>query len=79
MRSHLSTTFVLLGLLGLPGAAIAQSALRLGPTNTTTYVTFGSTSALALSTFTIETWFNRQGAGVGASTGTGGIASFVPL
>jgi hypothetical protein len=61
-------------------AAFAQNnALRLGPTNTNTYVTFGSTSALGLSSFTVETWFNRQGMGVTTSTGTGGIAALVPL
>ena len=42
------------------------------------FVTFGGTG-LGVSTFTIETWFRRSGAGVGTSTGTGGIASAVPL
>lgn len=59
--------------------AEAQSALRLGPTNTNTYVTFGSTSALGLAQFTVETWFMRQGTGVTTSTGTGGIPALVPL
>ena len=33
----------------------------------------------ALTTFTIETWFRRDGAGVATSTGTGGLASAIPL
>ncbi|MBY0274935.1 hypothetical protein K2Z84_06320 [Candidatus Binatia bacterium] len=59
--------------------ASAQSALRLGPGNTDTYVAFDDAAKLRLSSFTLETWFMRQGPGVAASTGSGGIASFVPL
>ncbi len=43
------------------------------------YVTFGDPAKLDLSTFTIETWFKRTGAGVAAETGTSGIAQFLPL
>jgi hypothetical protein len=56
-----------------PGAC----ALQFGGTNA--YVTFGNTSALGLPTFTIETWFRRDGTGNATSTGTNGIAAFVPL
>ncbi len=42
------------------------------------HVTMGSTSALGLSTFTIECWFKRTGAGITTSTGSGGITA-VPL
>jgi hypothetical protein len=42
------------------------------------YVTFGPAPGLGASNFTIETWFKRTGAGVTASTGTGGLAA-VPL
>ncbi len=42
------------------------------------YVTFGNTSALGLSTFTVETWFRRDGTGTSASTGTGGVTA-IPL
>jgi acid phosphatase type 7 len=42
------------------------------------YVTFGAAPALNGTTFTLETWFKRSGAGVGTSTGTGGITA-VPL
>ena len=66
-------------LLAGVGGAHAQGALRLGPGNTDTYVAIGNVPKLGLSTFTIETWFIRQGAGVPTSTGTGGIASFLPL
>ncbi len=41
-------------------------------------VTFGPAPGLGLGTFTIETWFKRQGAGVGASTGSGGVTA-IPL
>src|SRR4029453_4159686 len=71
-------SFVIPG-VGADTALAQNNALRLGPTNTNTYVTFGSTAALGLSQFTIETWFNRQGTGVPSSSGTGGIASFLPL
>ena len=43
------------------------------------YVTFGDGAGLNVTTFTIETWFRRDGAGVGISTGTGGIATAIPL
>jgi uncharacterized membrane protein YphA (DoxX/SURF4 family) len=66
-------------LLAGVGGAHAQGALRLGPANTDTYVAIGNVPKLGLATFTIETWFMRQGAGVPTSTGTGGIASLVPL
>jgi fibronectin type 3 domain-containing protein len=46
---------------------------------TNEYVTFGSAPALGSATFTIETWFERTGAGVGTNTGSGGIASAIPL
>ena len=43
------------------------AGLRFGGTNG--YVTFGNTSVLGLKTFTIETWFRRDGAGTTTSTG----------
>ncbi len=54
-----------------------NSALDFDGTND--HVTFGIASALGLSTFTIETWFRRDGAGVATSTGTGGITNAIPL
>ena len=44
-----------------------------------TYVTFGDPTKLDLTTFTIETWFKRTGAGTTNTTGTGGITSAIPL
>ena len=43
------------------------------------YVAFGQASGLGATSFTIETWFKRTGAGVGTNTGSGGIASAIPL
>ncbi|MEI7802128.1 MAG: LamG-like jellyroll fold domain-containing protein [Bacteroidota bacterium] len=43
------------------------------------YVTFGSAAGLGASSFTLECWFYKSGTGVGASTGTGGISSGIPL
>ena len=42
-------------------------------------VTFGPALPLGAQKFTIETWFMREGAGVGTTTGTGGITLAVPL
>ena len=64
-----------LGALPLAGVA-ANNALSFDGVND--YVTFGSASRLGASNFTIEVWFRRTGAGVSASTGTGGITA-VPL
>src|SRR5215213_4593014 len=43
------------------------------------YATFGQALGLGTSVFTLETWFKRTGAGVGTSTGAGGITSALPL
>lgn len=42
-------------------------------------VTFGAAAGLGVSNFTLECWFYKSGTGVGASTGTGGISSGIPL
>src|SRR5919198_5968893 len=42
------------------------------------YVTFGAAPSLGAAQFTLETWFKRTGAGLGTSTGTGGVTG-VPL
>jgi len=54
-----------------------NNALDFGGTNG--YMTFGEPSELHLATFTIETWFRRDGTGVTTSTGTGGITSAIPM
>jgi cysteine-rich repeat protein len=51
-------------------------ALDLGSSGA--YVTLGNTSALGLPAFTLEAWFQRQGTGASASTGTGGVTA-IPL
>ena len=42
-----------------------------GTTTDAGYVTFGAAPGLDAATFTIETWFKRDGAGVSTSTGHG--------
>ena len=59
-----------------PNAA-AGSGLQLN--GTSQYVTLGAAPALNTSDFTLELWFRRTGAGVGTSTGSGGIANAIPL
>ena len=39
------------------------------------YVTMGASPGLRCSTFTVELWFRRTAAGVGTSTGTGGVTT----
>ena len=43
------------------------------------HVSFASSSALGLATFTLEAWIQRQGAGVGTTTGTSGLPNAVPI
>jgi hypothetical protein len=66
---------LLLGLVSTPALA-APNALRFN--GSTQYVTFGLASSLNASTFTLECWFKREGAGVATSTGAGGTIG-VPL
>ena len=54
----------------------ANKGLDFGGTNA--YVTFGAAPGLGASTFTIETWFRRDGAGIATNTGTGGVVA-IPL
>ena len=58
------------------GAPQQPTGLDLGSSGA--YVTFGDPAKLDLSTFTIETWFKRTGAGVANETGTSGIAPVHP-
>jgi len=53
------------------------AALQLGSANA--YAKFTNSASLNTTNFTVETWFRRDGAGVGTDTGTGGIASAIPL
>src|SRR5262245_53048025 len=56
----------------------AQNAVQFDGNND--FITFGqATSTLGASTFTLECWFRRTGAGVATSTGTGGVTNAIPL
>jgi hypothetical protein len=58
-------------------AAAPNFGVQLDGTND--QVTFGPAAGLGATTFTLELWFKRTGAGVGTSTGTGGVANAIPL
>src|SRR6476646_3731311 len=58
----------------------ASSALQFNGTNN--YVTFGAAPTLGAATFTIETWFRREGTGTTTTTssaGGGGLTAAIPL
>src|SRR6266496_1330561 len=57
-------------------ADVAGTALQFN--GSSQYVTFGAATGLDASQFTLETWFKRTGAGVGTSTGSGGVTA-IPL
>src|SRR6266516_5121978 len=46
---------------------------------TDAYVNFNNPAKLHLSTFTLETWFKREGVGITTTTGTGGATNAIPL
>ena len=58
-------------------ASSGNKAIDLGSAGA--YVTFGDPAKLDLGVFTVETWFKKTGTGTPNQTGTGGIASFLPL
>jgi fibronectin type 3 domain-containing protein len=60
----------------LPAHAAGQFGLDFNGSGQ--YVTFGPAPGLGAATFTVETWFFREGTGTTASTGTGGVQA-VPL
>ena len=66
-------------LVGAVPLSWAQAGTALQFNGSNQYVTFGPAPGLGASTFTIEIWFKRTGAGLGTSTGSGGLASAVPL
>ncbi len=72
-------TFLVLCLFVGGSATAAAPASALQFNGSSQYVTFGAAPGLGAAQFTLETWFKRTGAGVGTSTGSGGIASAVPL
>ena len=75
------SSLLVLGLFAGNPAAPSSAATNygLGLNGSSQYVTFGAAPGLGASQFTLELWFKRTGAGVGTSTGTGGIASAIPL
>src|SRR5690348_14299770 len=77
------TSWVLLiaALIVIAAPALAQSSAgtALQFNGSSQYVTFGAAPGLGAQQFTLECWFKRTGAGVGTSTGTGGLASAIPL
>lgn len=77
IRLSSSLAFAALLAGAIAGTAAAQSAVQFDGVND--HVTFGAAPALGASTFTVETWFKRTGAGVATSTGTGGVTTAVPL
>ena len=61
------------------GFDVTNAAVQLNGSNQ--FVTFGDaagTGELGASAFTLELWFKRTGAGVGTSTGTGGVTAPSP-
>ena len=84
LTARFFTRCVLLAILGA-SLALGAGPLRAASLNyalqfdgVNDYVTFGNPPAIGLSTFTLELWFRRDGAGVTTSTGTGGVTA-VPL
>ena len=59
-----------------PTGPSTGAALDFGGTNA--YVSFGAALGLGVKTFTIETWFRRDGTGATADTGTSGVIA-IPL
>jgi hypothetical protein len=57
-------------------AVYGQKGISFDGTND--YVTLSAAPGLRVSSFTIETWFKRSGAGISTSTGTGGLTA-IPL
>src|SRR6266496_4708253 len=72
-------TAALIGLLIQEGGRADTAGMALQFNGSNQYVTFGAAPGLGAATFTLETWFKRSGAGIGTSTGSGGIASGIPL
>lgn len=83
-RTKLLALLVCLGLLwssvsaARPHPLVFQSADALSFGGTDAYVTFGPASKLGLAAFTLEGWVRRDGAGVTAHTGNGGLNA-IPL
>ncbi len=76
---HIAHRWALLAVaLLIACAAELRAASALSFDGVNDYVTFGPAPGLGATTFTVETWFKRNAAGVAASTGTGGVSA-IPL
>ncbi len=75
----MATLAVIASLLPLAPAAVAAGNQGVHLDGSNDYVTMGASPGLRSSAFTVELWFRKTGPGVGATTGTGGIASAIPL
>ena len=73
---HAVLPLILVAAIDIPFAS-AQNGIRLN--GSSQYVTFGAAPSLGAASFTIETWFRRDGSGVATSSGTGGLGSAIPL
>ncbi|HAP02316.1 MAG TPA: hypothetical protein DCQ93_10380 [Bacteroidetes bacterium] len=71
-------TFLSIGLIFF-SAVNSFSQKSLSFNGSSQYVTFGSAAGLGSGSFTLECWFYIAGNGTGASTGSGGITSGIPL
>ncbi len=79
MRCKRSVCAVLALLLLTAFAQTARAQNALDFNGTDAYVGFGDPNELHLATFTVETWFRRDGTGTTTSTGFGGLTSVIPL
>ena len=82
-RSIAALVCVLLAVPMLPATPVAalvpgtEASLTFNGSNQ--YVGFGDAPATGVQSFTIEAWFRRTAAGIATTTGTGGLATVVPL
>ena len=74
-----STFFRIIVLIFLFCSSESSAQYGLSFNGSSQYVTMGSAAGLGSSSFTLECWVYRAGTGVGASTGSGGISSGIPL
>ena len=73
---NLFTIIIFISFIGNSSFIYSQSSLYFGGTDA--YITFGVAPNLGLSQFTLECWFMRQGSGISAYTGIGGVTA-IPL
>ena len=77
IRQGIGMAVLCLVVMAVPAPAAPATALLFDGVDDR--VTFGTATNLSSFTFTLETWFKRTGAGVGANTGSGGYADAIPL